>query len=391
MKIGHIIALLALTTECLAIDSNHSYFKNSNFMNDFSVDIKGNGNFNFSYIHENKKNTVLKNEREVIINFILNRQNDEIFSYGFDFVGAINNQFGNGTGGSIFLKGFYGKLEVGGMADATEQMRVGADSIVVGTGGSGGSSTRYISNNSVETVDFLIAPGTLMNQNFGYYDNTLKDRWGGKYTVKVNYFTPEFYGFQFGLSIKPNANMDENNLRIIGSNNYINVGTFVSGAVNYIDTFGDFGLVVSLTYEQNFANPLNKTDGSKEKVQANFKSGEVGLNLSYYGLTLAGSFGLNNRNTTNIVLDPITKKKGRYFTYGVAYEFGSITISATFFDGRNNRDRNFGSGAIAIKKNLNKSFSLFLEGTAYRFKGGKDENKKNNEGFGVFTGLSVRF
>lgn len=390
MKIGHLITLLVLTTDCLAIDSNHSYFKNSNFMNDFSVDIKGGGNFNFSYIHEDKKNTAFKNEREVIISFILSYEHDEIFSYGFDFVGAINNQFGNGTGGSVFLKGYYGKLEVGGMADATEQMRVGADSIAVGTGGSGGSSTRYISNNSVETVDFLIAPGTLMNQNFGYYDNTLKDRWGGKYTVKLNYFTPEFYGFQLGLSIKPNSTMNEDNLRIIGANK-INVGTFVSGAINYIDTFGDFGLAVSMTYEQNFANPLNKINGSKEKAQAYFKSGEVGVNLSYYGLTLAGSFGMNNRNTTNITLEPITKKNGKYFTYGAAYEFGSVTVSATFFDGRNSNNRNFGSGAVAIKKNLNKNISIFLEGTAHRFKGEIDEDKKNNEGFGIFTGLSVRF
>lgn len=390
MKIGHLITLLVLTAECLAIDSNHSYFKNSNFMNDFYVDIKGIGNFNFSYIHEDKKNMALKNEREVVISFILSYEQDEIFSYGFDFVGAINNQFGNGTGGSVFLKGYYGKLEVGGMADATEKMRVGADSIAVGTGGSGGNSTRYISNNSVETVDFLIAPGTLMNQNFGYYDNTLKDRWGGKYTVKVNYFTPEFYGFQFGLSIKPNSTMDEDNLKIIDTDK-INVGTFVSGAINYIDTLGDFGLAVSMTYEQNFANPLNKTDGNKEKVQAYFKSGEVGINLSYYGLTLAGSFGINNRNTTNITLEPITKKNGKYFTYGVAYEFGSVTVSATFFDGRNSNNRNFGSGAVAIKKNLNKNISIFLEGTAHRFKGGKGDVKKNNEGFGVFTGLSVRF
>lgn len=386
-----------------AVESNHSYFKNSDFTNDYSVEVKGFGDFSLIYNQEkvNDKTTSIADRGFYgLMSVVISSNYDESFRYGVRFVNAISNQFGDGLGAEIFLEGSLGKLEFGGLNDVTEKMRVGADTLSVGAGGIGGDAPKY--NSSIELIDFLMAPGTLMNQNFGYYDQNLRHKWGGKFSNKINYTTPEFFGFQMGLSLKPNVTIDRHEVTKLksqngsgtsgGSNMEVNLGTFVSGGINYINTFGDFGVAAAFIYEENFANPINVSSGTKEAIGGKFKSGEVSLSLSYFGLSIAGSYGMNSRNITdtNLASLNITKSKGRYFTYGVSYEMGSFCISATFFDSKNDDDRKLWSDSYAVKYNVSRNLSWYVEGIRYKFSGNSIANKHGNA-LGVFTGILVQF
>lgn len=385
------IIICMMINNLFAIESNHLYFKNSDFTNYFSIEIKGFGDFSLIYNQEtinNKKTSKFDRMTAAVLNILISSNYDESFRYGIRFVNAIDNQFGNGVGAEVFLDGFLGKLEFGGLKDVTEKMRVGADTLAVGSGGIGGDSPKY--NRTIELIDFLVAPGTLMNQNFGYYDQTLEDKWGGKFSNKINYTTPEFFGFQLCVSLKPNVIIDKDNVE--GLNNKVNVGTFVSGGINYINTFGDFGVVAAVIYEENFANHVNINDGTRESLGGKFRSGEVSLSLSYFGLSLAGSYGVNYRNIKDINLVKLnnTKKRGYYFTYGVSYEMGSFCLSATFFDSKNDNDRKLWSDSYGVKYNISKNLSWYGEYIGYKFSG-NNIAKKHGKAFGVFTGLSVQF
>ena len=383
-KIISIFSIFFISKNVLAIESNHSYFKNSDFTNNYSVEVKGLGDFNLFYNNErvnSKTSEFFDRDVSVVLNTVLSSNYDESFRYGIRFVGAVNSVFGRAVGGEIFLEGFLGKLEVGGLKDVTETMRVGADTLAVGTGGISGNAPKF--NTSINLMDFLVAPGTLMNQNFGYYDQDLHDKWGGKFSTKINYTTPEFFGFQFGISLKPNVEIDHGNIDVLRRNDNINVGHFISTGINYVNTFGDFGISAAVVYEENF--PSKKSFGGK------FKSGEVSLTFSYYGLSLAGSYGINSREIKDARLRRYKyKNKGYYFTYGGSYEMGSFCISATFFDSTNGNNRKLWSDAYGVKYNISKNLSWYGEYIGYKFSGSNEANKKGNA-FGVFTGILLKF
>lgn len=386
------VVLCIMNNVLFAVESNHSYFKNSDFTNDFSVEIKGLGDFSLIYNQENntEKTSSIDHSTFGVASIVISSNYDESFRYGVRFVNIFNNQFGNGLGGEIFLEGILGKLEFGGLNDITERIRVGADTIAIGTGGISGDASKYIT--SFELIDFLMAPGTLRSQNFGYYDTELRHGWGGKFSNKINYTTPEFFGFQIGFSLKPNVTIDKRDVTKLEKSTTVNLGTFVSGGINYINTFGDFGIAMAFIYEENFANPINVNNGVKETVGGKFKSGEVSLTLNYFGLSIAGSYGMNFRNITdaNLANLNITKNKGQYFTYGISYEMGSFCFSATFFDSKNDDDRKFWSDSYAVKYNISKNLSWYMEGIRYKFSGNNITNK-HGDAFGVFTGMLLQF
>lgn len=402
MKIQHKIVLtvtlglLFLNFNCFATtESNHSYFT-SNIRNDFNFDFRGIGDFKGVYMFGDTNNRDMALERNILVFLTLAYSPNDIIRIGFDYVGNVNNKFGNATAGSLFLEGTIGKFMLGGNSDVTEVLRVGADTIAVGSGGSGGTLVKYVQPAAVNMVDYLVAAGTLMNQNYGLYDNGLKDSWGNKYTIKINYISPEFFGFQWGLSLKPNAKIkkDDNlsaakwgGVMAMGGADAVSVGTVASTAINYTNTFGDFGFVASFIYEQNFASLLNVSNGAKNNPIMNFRSGEIGLSLSYFGLTLAGSFGLNQRETSNAYLQGLAPKNGMYFGYGAAYEFYKIIVSATFFDGRNSNGKNYGAGFLAFEYKVNKYLLFMLEVAAMEFKDGG--NKIHS--YSANAGLTINF
>lgn len=404
-------SISALPARAYQIASNHSYIKNSEFTTNYDIKVEGYGDFKgifSSHQDKNKekddksknlKNSTTNFENEVSVNVNLEGELDEITKYGIKFIQTFNNNFSKEKEYYSYIDGYYGRLELGNTVSISEGLRIGADTLALGSGGISGNFTKYITlaDDDDKSPMYILSPGTLTSQNFGYYNKNLNhDYWdGSKYLTKINYYSPEFYGFQFGLGITPNVKMDGNNFGSIDSEtlgNKINLGTFADFGLNYINTFNNVGVALSVVGEQNFSNSLNKTDNVKEDVDDNkFKSLEFGLNVNFFGLTGAASYGQTERTIKgNETLSSITQKKGRYLTYGISYELDEFSFSVTFFDSEYKNYTKFKSSAFALENKMSKNISMYVEYINYSsiF---KSTTEKKKEGYNIMLGFLLNF
>lgn len=396
-----ITIIMPKITNAYQIASNHSYIKNSEFTTNYDINIKGYGDFKFIYNESkdknNLKNSITNSENEISININLNAELNEISKYGLNFIQTFNNNFKKENEYYGYLHGYYGKLEFGNTLSTAENMRIGADTVALGSGGIGSNFIRYIklANNGNYNPTYMLSPGTLTSQNFGYYNSSIKyDFWdNSKYLTKINYYSPELYGFQFGLGIIPNVklksdNVGEINNKIITSD--INIGTFINYGLNYINTFDTVGIAVSIVGEQNISNPLNKENNVKEKINNKFNSLEFGFNVNYFGLTLALSKGTTERNIkSDTTLASMTEKKGEYTTYGLSYELNEFSVSATFFESEYKNYTKFNSSAFAIENKMSKNISIYAE--YINFKSKFIKASVEEKGYNILAGILLNF
>ncbi len=407
-KIFYLSFFVCLTTilpvNAYQIASNHSYVKNSEFTTNYDIKIEGYGDFKgMLNSYKNTETTNLKNsstifENEVSINVNLDGELDEITKYGIKFIQTFNNNFSKEKEYYSYLYGYYGRLELGNTISVAEHMRIGADTIALGSGGISGNFTKYITlaGDGSSNSAYILSPGVLTSQNFGYYNDSInRDFWdNSKYLTKVNFYSPEFYNFQIGASIIPNVYLKPDNIGNIDSgriSNKINLGTFIDYGLSYINTFDNLGVALSVVGEQNISNSINKTDGESEDITNKFKSLELGCNINYFGLTAAGSVGRTERNVEeDLNLSPITQKKGKYLTYGVSYELDEFSFSVTFFNSEYKDYTKFKSYAFAIENKMSKNISMYAE--YINFTSTFEKNtKKEKEGYNIMLGFLLNF
>lgn len=399
------------------IASNHSYVKNSDFTTDY--DIKAEGYGDFKAIYKNRKDeetgkkdteTILDNEISVNIN--LEGELDEITKYGIKFIQTFNNNFKKEREYYAYVNGYYGKLELGNTTSVAENMRIGADTIALGSGGVASNFTRYInfanttispSSSVMINPTYILGAGMLSSQNFGYHNISIvnDDEWeSSKYLTKVSYYSPEFYGLQVGVGITPNVILKGANLGTINNttiNNNVRLGNFIDYGITYINTFDTVGIAASFVGEQNISNNLNRSEGVKERVDHSFKSTEAGLNINYFGLTLAISNGRLEREIEIIPsssvdernLKSITQEKGKYSTYGVSYELDEFSFSVTYFKSEYKDYTEFSSTSIAVEDKMSKNISVYAE--YINFKSEYVPSSIEEKGYNVILGLLLNF
>jgi hypothetical protein len=377
------------------IASNHSYIKNSGFTTDYDIKIEGYGDFKTFSIEDNiSKESSITLENEVSININLEGHIDEITKYGIKFIRVFNNNFEKEKEYYGYLHGYYGKLEVGNTRGVAENMRIGADTIALGSGGIASSFIRYInlaSNSSSDNPIYLLMPGTLTSQNFGYHSKNMFEKIyfdGNIYLPKINYYSPDLHNFQVGAGFTPNVKIAKGN--VTGLDNDVDLGSIVNYGVNYINTFDNVGIAVSLVYEKNLDVLLNKppTGGTIAKVEHKFASSEFGINISYFGLTFAISRGTIEREViSNEKLASLTQKDGKYTTYGFVYELSEFSISNTYFDGEYKDYSRFKSMAVAIENKMSKNISVYVEYIKFSSEFGNIKN----DGYNVSLGMLLNF
>jgi hypothetical protein len=350
------------------------------------------------YLEENAENRQVKFENDLSISIDLHAESSEILKYGLKVIPNFNNYFGNRLDYHAFVDSYYGKFEFGSPLDATENLRVGADSIVVGSSAVNGSIFRHLSVRNDNIGSFLFGPGTLMNQNFGCHESELEGKYwnDSRYLSKINYYSPNIYGLQLGLSLTPNVSLTEKNLHLVLNNNFnFPLGLFFGVALNYIETLWDIGISLSVVHESNGNNLVNKFNGDREEATVSFKSNDFGIAISYFGLTLAGSYGINS--SKKLSPQPIgtmvdSKKNGEYQTYGGAYEFGPFSASITRFESKLEENK-FGSTNYGVRMNFAKGLAVYLEYVDYYYSHGPSNspNYVGERGYGVFTGILISF
>ncbi|MDR1499239.1 MAG: porin [Rickettsiales bacterium] len=375
------------------IASNHSYVKNSSFTTNYYVNVEGYGDF--KSVFQGKKGTskseklILQNEVSVNIN--LEAELDEITKYGIKFIQVFNNTYDKEREYYGYLHGYYGRLEFGDTLSVAENMRIGADTIALGSGGIGSSD--FIRSVTMPASSFyILAPGTLSSQNFGYHSTSSdQDYWDkGKYQTKISYYSPEFLGLQIGFGVTPNVKLLSGSISSTVPTSDVSLGTMFSYGLSYINTFDSLGIVLSMVGEENVADKaVNNVDGVGEMMNDKFSSREFGVNINYFGLTFAASTGSTQRKVQTTQLISSTYGKGEYKTYGFVYELSEFSVSATYFNSEYKKHSKFNSAAFAIEDKMSKNLSLYIE--YIKFKAEYIVTPTKNEGFSVLCGILLNF
>lgn len=227
----------------------------------------------------------------------------------------------------IFAFGDWGRIEAGGIDVVAYRMYYGAPNALPGFG--------------LTQFNFASGSATGTGANGGLHAYAGAIGVFGVDANRINYYTPRFFGLQFGVSYTPHisANGGAANFAPVnaaatcgflggagnapfcnaGQNAYVNG---VSLSVNYVNKFGDFGVAASFgwdfaAYDRGIIN---------SGLQRDYHALGGGLQLSYAGFTVGGSFGWDNNGL-------ISGNENLFWTVGVMYETGPWAASFTYFGG----------------------------------------------------------
>jgi hypothetical protein len=226
----------------------------------------------------------------------------------------------------IFAFGDWGRIDFGGKDVASYVMFYGAPNALPGYG-----STQF---------NFGAGSATISGANGALHANAMAagiQQDANKFT----YYTPRFFGLQFGVSYTPTVSLNGGStfnsppnatatcgftggagnapLCVSGQNQYVNG---VSLSVNYVNKFGDLGIAASFgwdhaAYDVGIVNSgLNRT----------YNALAGGLQISYAGFTVGGSFGWDNNGL-------ISGNENLFWSAGIMYETGPWAASFTYLGG----------------------------------------------------------
>jgi outer membrane protein OmpU len=227
----------------------------------------------------------------------------------------------------IFAFGDWGRIEAGGIDVVAYRMFYGAPNALPGYG-----ATQF---------NFGAGSATTSFANGGLHANASAIGTFGVDANRINYYTPRFFGLQLGVSYTPHINgntlvttFTQPNaaglcgftggagnapLCNAGQNAYVNG---VSLSANYVNKFGDFGVAASFAWDFAAYDRGILNSG----LQRDYHAIGGGLQLSYAGFTVGGSFGWDNNGL-------ISGNENLFWSAGIMYETGPWAASFTYFGG----------------------------------------------------------
>lgn len=205
---------------------------------------------------------------------------------------------------------------------------------------------------------------------------------GEDQATKINYFTPRFSGFQFGVSYIPEFERDSN----VQPSGDIYRDSIALGA-NFVQEFGEAEVAIAAGYL--FAD---KPDGVGS-AGSDAEGYSFGANLTYAGFTVGGSYA-NTQGNPSGGTDTATSFDGDGFDIGVAYAFGDASVSLSYYKGSvedsvaiagdSDHSTIMLSGAYEIGPGITALGSLFR--SEFEADSGAD-----NEGWALVTGITLEF
>jgi predicted porin len=165
----------------------------------------------------------------------------------------------------------------------------------------------------------------------------------GNDSTKIVYLSPQFFGFDFGVSYSPNRNEGD---RIIAGRALDSLsGTITAGsghrdgtgltnelsaALRYRGTFGGVGVAAGAGYQTAEAATATAA-GAAASARPDLEAYTVGLNLSAFGFTVGGEYtwGQYSSNTTSTV-NRANADDSSHYALGVTYTTGAISVGAFY-------------------------------------------------------------
>jgi outer membrane protein OmpU len=223
----------------------------------------------------------------------------------------------------MFVEGRFGRLELGSINNVQYRMGYNAPE----------AQTRpWVNEGNVANILANPAGSSLADSTLG----TTRSRFFDNDSEKLNYYTPRFEGFQFGLSYIPNSAQDRNGGPDPISNAY---SRGWAAAANFVRTFGAFDVAASAGYQRWQGPQLTTTTDADDPSQWN-----LGLQLGYAGFKVGGSYGKitdgrtgssGNAATASSTGTGANRVEGRAWDTGIMYTFGPASVSLDYLNGRN--------------------------------------------------------
>ena len=233
-----------------------------------------------------------------------------------------------------YVDGDFGRIVAGSENSAAYIMHYAAPN--VGLPVNSGWVTVFIPNTGLGMSGVNRSPLGSTYLDYGNDDNTL------------TYYTPRFYGFQVGLSYTPSVtgNGDGKNFPVEADVETEYSNGFAVG-VNYVEDFNGFGVAISGGYR--FAQVDDtRHDPPAGTAADDYQSVSAGINLSYAGFTIGGSYAnemegkQNCGSNSSCPVGIVNSTEGYAWDVGVSYEMGPWAFGVTYFHGQD-------EGQIAVK------------------------------------------
>lgn len=234
-------------------------------------------------------------------------------------------------------------------------------------------------NNSLIDGNNVVNSGLgIKNGSFGQMEDA----------TKISYYTPRINGWQFGGSFTPDTGNTGTSATING-NNAGNIKNVFSWAVNYSNNIGNFGFATSITGENGqFQNSKEPTTEAGAIIRDRLNSYDAGIMLTYFGFTIGGSYGswgtslqqnkgiysCDYSSTQTLAeqdcSDPVNKGKkfagAKYYTTGLAYEFGPIAFSITTISSDFQKNK-YQAQSFGIDYKMARGLMPYIEFTKFKF------------------------
>jgi hypothetical protein len=311
-----------------------------------------------------RSSTDFRNEVEIHV-FVTGKAANGL-SYGA-VVEIQNDNVGAGSGSALDLDEAYvfvssptlGTLRFGEEDSAASIMQVRAPVI-----------TGFAADGAWDVGILGVANGTGGNPNIltGIND--------GNDATKIIYLSPQFAGFDFGLSYAPNAG--EGDRAFFGravdtlgagataiapsvtQRDATGLENEISAALRYRGTFGGVGIAAGFGYMQADAqsNSVNALTGAVSAVTTlqDVTAYTVGLNLSAFGLTVGGEYTWGKYGGASVGRTAISQGRddSSHYLLGATYTAGAFSVGAYYGAGKQDNggalaDREqtgFGIGAV---------------------------------------------
>lgn len=225
----------------------------------------------------------------------------------------------------IFLESGLGRAELGSNTDASRALQVNSATFARATGGVDGDWYYFVNTGGLAgTSAFIIRPDL----------PTAHAKGAAEDANKFTYYSPRYSGFQLGVSYTPDQGDAGNSVGFTGeaNGNYENVWNL---GLNYTGQFDQVGIAASATGEWG---------ESESAAVEDLNAYALGVNLTYGGFTVGGSYGDWQDSTFAV---GATNSDADYWDAGIAYETGPYGVSLTYLDSSlaSNDFQNFSVGA----------------------------------------------
>ena len=294
------------------------------------------------------------------------------------------------NGSHVFVKGFWGRMELGSPIPVAANMMISDGSI----------PTRYIKTNTAHLKqDTKLSPSFLTSEGCFVGDALTANLDSAPYSSEpprtINYYTPKFEisdvsKVQIGVSYTPDTantgigspseKSDGINKRMIGKNGVDrfeidrSVKDAITAGILFEQKFKEeIELKLALTGEYGKSTGKAKKFISKEDTEpkeyklGNLRSFNIGAELEVNDFTYNACYGSWGKSFTT----PELHKAGRdsyYYSVGAAYKYNATTTKITYF-----ASERFKNKADAIKLNITyllaKGFKPYAEISNYILKG----------------------